>query len=68
MPKEEPRSKAKRKPKAKAKPSVSVAHQKKHAKEEDVIVLLERLGELKDKGILTEAEFNAKKQELLDKI
>lgn len=68
MPKEEPRSKAKRKPKAKAKPSASVAHQKKHAKEEDVIVLLERLGELKDKGILTEAEFNAKKQELLDKI
>jgi hypothetical protein len=32
------------------------------------MVVLERLGELFQKGILTEAEFTAKKAELLSKI
>ncbi len=33
--------------------------------QDDVYVQLEKLGKLKDEGILTEAEFNAKKQQLL---
>jgi len=33
--------------------------------QEDVIQQLTQLGELKDKGILTQAEFDAKKQQLL---
>ncbi len=37
-------------------------------KPEDVMVTLEKLGELKAKGILTEDEFNAKKAELLKKL
>jgi membrane protease subunit (stomatin/prohibitin family) len=36
--------------------------------EQDPMVVLERLGELFQKGILTEAEFTAKKAELLSKI
>ena len=35
---------------------------------EDVMATLEKLGELKTKGILTEDEFNAKKAELLKKL
>jgi hypothetical protein len=34
-------------------------------KPEDVMATLEKLGELKSKGILTDDEFNAKKAELL---
>ncbi|MCD6662107.1 MAG: SPFH domain-containing protein [Comamonas sp.] len=37
-------------------------------KPEDVMALLEKLGELKTKGILTEEEFSAKKAELLKKL
>ncbi|HQD14257.1 MAG TPA: SHOCT domain-containing protein, partial [Ottowia sp.] len=37
-------------------------------KPEDVMATLEKLGELKAKGILTEDEFNAKKTELLKKL
>ena len=37
-------------------------------KPEDVMATLEKLGELKTKGILTEDEFNAKKTELLKKL
>ena len=37
-------------------------------KPEDVMATLEKLGELKSKGILTEDEFNAKKAELLKKL
>ncbi len=37
-------------------------------KTEDVMALLEKLGELKTKGILTEEEFAAKKAELLKKL
>ncbi len=37
-------------------------------KPEDVMATLEKLGELKTKGILTEDEFNAKKAELLKKL
>ncbi len=37
-------------------------------KPEDVMATLEKLGELKAKGILTEDEFNAKKAELLKKL
>jgi len=35
---------------------------------QDVMALLEKLGELKAKGILTEEEFAAKKTELLKKL
>lgn len=35
---------------------------------EEVMATLEKLGELRDKGILTEDEFNAKKAELLKKL
>jgi membrane protease subunit (stomatin/prohibitin family) len=35
---------------------------------EDVIATLEKLGELKAKGILTQEEFDAKKAELLKKL
>ncbi|MBP8861086.1 MAG: SPFH domain-containing protein [Ottowia sp.] len=37
-------------------------------KPEDVMATLEKLGELKSKGILTDDEFNAKKAELLKKL
>ena len=39
-----------------------------HPPVQDVMALLEKLGELKDKGILTEDEFAAKKTELLKKL
>ena len=35
---------------------------------EDVMATLEKLGELKSKGILTQEEFDAKKTELLKKL
>ena len=35
---------------------------------EDVMATLEKLGELKSKGILTQEEFDAKKAELLKKL
>ena len=37
-------------------------------KPEDVMSTLERLGEMKTKGILTQEEFDAKKAELLKKL
>jgi membrane protease subunit (stomatin/prohibitin family) len=37
-------------------------------KPEDVMATLEKLGELKAKGILTQEEFDAKKAELLKKL
>ncbi|EJE53922.1 hypothetical protein PMI14_01186, partial [Acidovorax sp. CF316] len=37
-------------------------------KPEDVMATLEKLGELKSKGILTQEEFDAKKSELLKKL
>jgi membrane protease subunit (stomatin/prohibitin family) len=37
-------------------------------KADDVMALLEKLGELKAKGILTQEEFDAKKTELLKKL
>jgi hypothetical protein len=37
-------------------------------KPEEVMATLEKLGELKAKGIVTEDEFNAKKAELLKKL
>lgn len=36
--------------------------------ETDVFTQIERLGDLRDKGLLTDAEFQAKKTELLEKI
>lgn len=36
------------------------------AQEDDYIAQLERLAELKDQGIITEEEFEAKKKQLLD--
>jgi hypothetical protein len=35
---------------------------------EDVLTAIERLAELHARGVLTEAEFSAKKAELLDRI
>jgi Short C-terminal domain len=35
---------------------------------DEIITLIERLGKLKDAGLITEKEFQAKKKELLDKI
>mgnify|MGYP002366087756 CR=1 FL=1 len=37
-------------------------------KADDVMALLEKLGDLKAKGILTDEEFSAKKAELLKKL
>jgi membrane protease subunit (stomatin/prohibitin family) len=37
-------------------------------KPEDIMATLEKLGELKAKGILTDEEFSAKKAELLKKL
>ena len=38
------------------------------ARSDDIFAAIERLGDLKAKGILTEQEFNAKKAELLDRL
>ena len=35
---------------------------------DDIMALLEKLGKLKESGILTDEEFNAKKKELLDRL
>ena len=37
-------------------------------KADDVMAMLEKLGELKTKGILTQEEFDAKKADLLKKL
>ena len=36
--------------------------------ETDILTMISRLGELKEKGILTDAEFTAKKAELLARL
>nr|WP_315464875.1 SPFH domain-containing protein [uncultured Rhodoferax sp.] len=46
----------------------AVAAQAAGVKPEDVMATLEKLGELKTKGILTQEEFDAKKAELLKKL
>jgi uncharacterized protein (DUF697 family) len=40
----------------------------KEGEAQDVFQALERLGELKQKGVITEAEFEAQKQKLLDRL
>ena len=49
-------------------PAAAAAAAPVGVKPEDVMATLEKLGELKTKGILTEDEFNAKKTELLKKL
>ena len=49
-------------------PAAAAAAAPVGVKPEDVMATLEKLGELKTKGILTEDEFNAKKAELLKKL
>ena len=44
------------------------AAQPAQVKPDDVMATLEKLGELKAKGILTQEEFDAKKAELLKKL
>ncbi|MDD2880477.1 MAG: SPFH domain-containing protein [Rhodoferax sp.] len=51
-----------------AAPAVAVPAQAAGMKAEDVMATLEKLGELKGKGILTQEEFDAKKAELLKKL
>jgi hypothetical protein len=46
----------------------AAAAQAAGVKSEDVMGTLERLGEMKAKGILTQEEFDAKKAELLKKL
>ena len=46
----------------------AAAHPAAGVKPEDVMATLEKLGELKSKGILTQEEFDAKKAELLKKL
>jgi hypothetical protein len=48
--------------------AVAGAAQAVGVKAEDVMATLEKLGELKTKGILTQEEFDAKKAELLKKL
>jgi hypothetical protein len=48
--------------------SDQAAAQAAAVKPEDVMATLEKLGELKAKGILTQEEFDAKKAELLKKL
>ena len=49
-------------------PAQAVAAAVAGVKPDDVMTLLEKLGELKTKGILTQEEFDAKKSELLKKL
>ena len=49
-------------------PAQAVAAAVAGVKPDDVMALLEKLGELKTKGILTQEEFDAKKSELLKKL
>ncbi len=51
-----------------AAPAAAVVAQAAGVKPEDVMATLEKLGELKSKGILTQEEFDAKKAELLKKL
>ena len=56
-------------PAGQAAPSVAaVAAAPAGVRPEDVMATLEKLGELKSKGILTQEEFDAKKAELLKKL
>ena len=48
--------------------ATAAAAQEAGVKPEDVMATLEKLGELKAKGILTQDEFDAKKAELLKKL
>jgi len=48
--------------------ATAAAAQAAGVKPEDVMATLEKLGELKAKGILTQEEFDAKKAELLKKL
>ncbi|MGA8392980.1 MAG: SHOCT domain-containing protein, partial [Burkholderiaceae bacterium] len=48
--------------------ATAAAAQAAGVKPEDVMATLEKLGELKAKGILTPEEFDAKKAELLKKL
>ena len=49
-------------------PAAAAGRQPAGVKPEDVMGTLERLGEMKTKGILTQEEFDAKKAELLKKL
>jgi len=49
-------------------PAAAAAAASSGVKPEDVMTTLERLGEMKTKGILTQEEFDAKKAELLKKL
>jgi membrane protease subunit (stomatin/prohibitin family) len=49
-------------------PSSAEAQPAAAVKPDDVMATLEKLGELKAKGILTQEEFDAKKAELLKKL
>jgi membrane protease subunit (stomatin/prohibitin family) len=49
-------------------PAQAVAAAVAGVKPDDIMALLEKLGELKTKGILTQEEFDAKKSELLKKL
>ncbi|MEO8059780.1 MAG: SPFH domain-containing protein, partial [Burkholderiales bacterium] len=51
-----------------AEPAAAAAAAPVGVKPDDVMAMLERLGELKTKGILTQEEFDAKKAELLKKL
>ena len=51
-----------------AAPAGAVPEAAASVKADDVIAMLEKLGELKGKGILTQEEFDAKKAELLKKL
>jgi len=48
--------------------AAAAAAQPAGVKPDDVMTTLERLGEMKTKGILTQEEFDAKKAELLKKL
>jgi len=55
-------------PNAPGAPAAAAAAASAGVKAEDVMATLEKLGELKTKGILTQEEFDAKKAELLKKL
>jgi len=55
-------------PQAAAQAAVAAAAPVAAVSASDVMATLEKLGELKDKGILTQEEFDAKKAELLKKL
>ena len=56
------------KPAAAPAPVAAASAQAAGMKPEDVMATLEKLAELKGKGILTQEEFDAKKEELLKKL